>query len=120
MNMKTQNQILYQRDLNDINWLAAKEAYRLSDWDTDRTAEQLQRCFQGSYTTCLALCRNQVVGTARAISDGLDSAMIADVWVHPEMRGQGIGRAMKDGMKILCRPNLRFRQAHRFLCPCDG
>jgi len=43
-----------------------------------------------------ARCGERTVGMARVISDGGFVAFIADVVVHPEFQGQGIGRAMME------------------------
>jgi ribosomal protein S18 acetylase RimI-like enzyme len=82
----------YQRDISGVDWARLKETYRVTGWETDRTPDELQRAFKGSFTVCLAYHEQALIGTARAISDGLDSAAIFDVWVHPAFRGQGLGR----------------------------
>ena len=44
----------------------------------------------------VAKCGGKTVGMARVISDGGYVAYIADVIVHPEFQGHGIGRAMME------------------------
>ena len=39
-----------------------------------------------------------LVGFARALSDGLATAYLADVYVHPDHRGHGLGVAIVDHM----------------------
>jgi GNAT superfamily N-acetyltransferase len=49
-----------------------------------------------------------MVGFARAVSDGVALAYLADVYVEPSARGQGIGRARVEEM-IERGPGARFR-----------
>lgn len=84
----------YQRNISGVDWARLKETYRVTGWETDRTPDELRRAFEGSFTVCLAYHDQALIGTARAISDGLDSAAVFDVWVHPVFRGQGVGREL--------------------------
>ena len=53
-----------------------------------------QSIFTGSYACCFAWAGNQLIGAARAISDGVVSSAIYDVVVDPAYQGQGVGRAL--------------------------
>ena len=44
----------------------------------------------------VARCGDRAVGIARVVSDGGFVAYVADVAVHPEFQGRGIGRAMME------------------------
>lgn len=71
-------------------------------------------------------CRNQdgaLVGTARAVSDGAKHAAVYDVMVAPEVRGQGLGRAMvrllldHPAVRSAHKVVLRTRDAHALYRP---
>ncbi len=83
--------VILKRNLQEVNWQALKDAYRRSNWDNGRSPQQLQLAFENSYTVCIAYFEDKLIGTARAISDGVRCAAIFDVWVSPEFRRQGIG-----------------------------
>ncbi|MBD0267973.1 MAG: GNAT family N-acetyltransferase [Cyanobacteria bacterium Co-bin8] len=68
------------------------------DFDNGRSPEQLKASFENSYATCLAYAEEQIVGTARALSDGVCNAYIVDVWTLSSFRQQGIAKTM---MQIL-------------------
>jgi ribosomal protein S18 acetylase RimI-like enzyme len=56
-----------------------------------------ERIFKGSYALCFAYEEARLIGTARAISDGVNSSVIYDVVVHPDYQGLGVGkRIMQD------------------------
>ncbi len=95
--------IRLQRNCEGIDWLAVKQMYRMSDFDNGRPPGMLRRSFAGSYTVCFAVTdQGQVVGTGRAISDGIVSATLFDVCVHPDFRRRSIGtsivRALMDSL----------------------
>jgi GNAT superfamily N-acetyltransferase len=50
----------------------------------------------------------RMVGFARAISDGIGLAYLADVYVEPDMRGRGLGKALVEEM-IDRGPGVEFR-----------
>jgi len=61
-----------------------------------RTPEQLQASFANSYATCLAYHRDQLIGTVRALSDGVCNAYIVDVWTLSAFRRQGVATKMME------------------------
>jgi GNAT superfamily N-acetyltransferase len=61
--------------------------------------------------------RSEMVGFARAVSDGRDIAYLADVYVLSDHRGQGLGRALlremiENGPGAMFRWMLHTRDAH--------
>ena len=71
-----------------------KAAVAADDFDNGRTPEQLKRSFAASHVACIAYCDGSMVGTARALSDGICNAYIVDVWTRSDLRRRGIARKM--------------------------
>lgn len=59
-----------------------------------RPAVEIKRAFGNSYLCCFAWVDGELVGAARATSDGVYYATILDVAVDPGFQGAGIGRKM--------------------------
>ena len=60
----------------------------------NRLPEMVQAVFAGSYAYCFAWEQQVLIGCARAISDGVASSAVYDVFVDPPYQGQGVGRAL--------------------------
>ena len=86
--------ITYRTDLADVDWERLKEALSLDQFDNGRSAEQLRISFENTRFVVLALACEAIVGTARALSDGVCNAYIVDVWTQSDFRRQGIGSRM--------------------------
>ncbi|MGB0388982.1 MAG: N-acetyltransferase, partial [Ardenticatenaceae bacterium] len=71
--------ITYQTDLQNINWHHLKAILAADRFDNGRTPCQLKQSFANSYATVFALVDGQVIGKARALSDGVCNAYIVDV-----------------------------------------
>lgn len=91
--------VLYKMDLVGVDWNAMKQAVAADDFDNGRTPEQLRRSFENSAVTCIAYAGDQIIGTVRALADGVCNAYIVDVWTKSAFRRQGIARRM---MKLVC------------------
>ena len=90
--------ITYQTCLAGIDWHRLKGRLAADRFDNGRSPEQLRASFENSFSCVLAYCEDVVVGTARALSDGVCNAYVVDVWTHSGFRRRGIGRTM---MRIL-------------------
>ena len=90
--------VVYKQDLDGVNWQEMKAILMADNFDNGRTAEQLQRSFANSRTTSIATIDGRIVGTARALSDGVCNAYIVDVWTYTPFRQQGIARHMIDDL----------------------
>ncbi|HEU5419819.1 MAG TPA: GNAT family N-acetyltransferase [Streptosporangiaceae bacterium] len=60
----------------------------------DKPPEALRTVFGNSMFTCFIYAGDQLVGAGRALADGLDCAYIADLAVHPDHQGRGLGKAL--------------------------
>jgi len=86
--------IVYKTSLAQVDWARMKETLASDNFDNGRTPEQLRISFQNSYAAVVAYDAERIVGTARALSDGVCNAYIIDVWTLADYRKQGIGRTM--------------------------
>ena len=91
--------IIYSTSPVGIDWAALKAALAKDSFDNGRTARQMERSFRASFRCVYAFDETEVVGTARALSDGVCNAYIVDMWTHSKHRRRGIGRRMMD---MLC------------------
>jgi GNAT superfamily N-acetyltransferase len=72
-------------DLDELSLL-----YRLAPLG-NKPPEALATVFGNSRFACFAYAGDYLVGAGRALADGLDCAYIADIAVHPEHQGRGLG-----------------------------
>jgi ribosomal protein S18 acetylase RimI-like enzyme len=86
--------ITYRQDPIDIDWVEMKETFRRDAWDNGRSPEQLKRSFENSEAICIAYADGRIIGTARALSDGVCNAYVVDVWTLTEYRHQGVASTM--------------------------
>jgi predicted GNAT family acetyltransferase len=86
--------IALKTDLNQVDWTQMKVTLQQDQFDNGRSADQLRASFENSYATCIAYTDEQIIGTARALSDGVCNAYIVDVWTLSSFRRQGIATAM--------------------------
>ncbi len=63
-------------------------------WAQDRSLEDWQIALANSKPVVTAWDKNQMVGFARATSDGIYRAAIWDVVIHPDYQGAGLGRKL--------------------------
>lgn len=63
-------------------------------WGRWRTRDDFVQQVGTSWRVVGAYLDGRMIGFARALSDGLALAYLADVYVHPEHRGHGLGVAL--------------------------
>ncbi|MGW3964618.1 GNAT family N-acetyltransferase [Amycolatopsis sp. NPDC005003] len=89
----------------DVVWkFLSTEAY----WGRWRTREQVEASIDGSWRVVGAYRDGSMVGFARAFSDGVLSAYLADVFVIDSARGSGLGKEIVREM-IDNGPGAQFR-----------
>lgn len=86
--------ITYQNDLSGVDWDEMKAALLEDHFDNGRTPAQLEASFTNSAHLCLAYAERRLIGTARALSDGICNGYIMDVWTLTAYRHQGIASVM--------------------------
>ena len=60
----------------------------------DKPPDALRTVFGNSMFVRFVYAGGRLVGAGRALADGLDCAYIADVAVHPDHQGSGLGQAV--------------------------
>lgn len=86
--------ILLTDQLDKVDWPALKRAVADDGFDNGRTASELEASFTATRVRVFALSGERVVGTARALSDGVCNALIVDVWTQSAFRRQGLASRM--------------------------
>jgi GNAT superfamily N-acetyltransferase len=76
-----------------VDWDELSELYRVAPLGVKPPAA-LATVFGNSMFVRLVYSDDGLVGAGRALADGLDCAYIADVAVHPDHQGRGLGRAI--------------------------
>lgn len=77
----------------DVDWEALSELYRIAPLG-EKPPATLATVFPNSMFKCFVYAGEQLVAAGRAIADGLDCSYLADVAVHPDHQGHGLGSAV--------------------------
>jgi GNAT superfamily N-acetyltransferase len=80
-------------DASAIDWDELSNLYRIAPLG-EKPPKALMTVFGNSMFKCFVYSDGLLVGAGRALADGLDCAYIADVAVHPDHQGHGLGRAI--------------------------
>jgi ribosomal protein S18 acetylase RimI-like enzyme len=80
-------------DDSAVGWAELSELYRKAPLG-EKSPTDLAAVFSNSRFKCFVYAHGELVGVGRALADGLDCSYIADVAVHPEFQGKGLGTAI--------------------------
>ena len=88
--------------MDDYSWIHDLAAVDMDELSTlyriaplgDKPPEALATVFGNSMFMCFVYAGDVLVGAGRVLADGLDCAYIADVAVHPDHQGRGLGKAI--------------------------
>jgi ribosomal protein S18 acetylase RimI-like enzyme len=86
--------ITFSTDIANVSWQELARVFELAPLGKKRDPAQLELAFHNSLLKVFAFDGDKLVGTGRALSDGVWRAAIYDVAVLPEYQGQGIGSAI--------------------------
>ncbi|NEQ27056.1 MAG: GNAT family N-acetyltransferase [Microcoleus sp. SIO2G3] len=92
------DEVTYKTDLKQVDWQVMKSTLASDAFDNGRSPSQLQTSFENSFATVVAYAGDRIIGTARALSDGVCNAYVVDVWTLTQYRKRGIASVM---MKLL-------------------
>ena len=119
---------------NDQQLKQLHQLYQQAWWSANRSLEETRRGVQGSQL-CLGLINPQqaLIGFARVLTDYTFKALIFDLIVHQDLRGQGHGQHLLELIKsheklsrvlhfeLYCLPEMSdFYAAHGFSLNVDG
>lgn len=91
-----ETEVRFRMELGSVDWAALKARLAEDCFDNGRSPEQLRASFENSRTVVLAWMGEEVVGTVRALSDGVCNAYVVDVWTDSRYRRRGIARGMME------------------------
>jgi len=80
-------------DVGAVDWEELSNLYRIAPLGV-KPPEILRDVFTRSMFRCFVRADDALVGAGRALADGHDCAYIADVAVHPDHQGHGLGAAI--------------------------
>lgn len=83
----------WMHDQQAVDWEELSELYRIAPLGV-KPPDELITVFSNSRFKCFVYERGRLIGAGRALADGLDCSYIADVAVHPDYQGQGLGKAI--------------------------
>ena len=75
------------------------ELYKANQWSSAEIPEKLIPALRNSDTLVTVRIEGRLVGIGNAISDGSLVVYYPHMLVHPEYKGQGLGRAMMEEME---------------------
>lgn len=107
-------EIKYTTELGGIDWEQMKATLAADDFDNGRTPEQLRESFENSYAVVVAHDGETIIGTARALSDGVCNAYVVDVWTLSSYRKRGVARRMLETLEA------RLKGQHVYLFTEDA
>ncbi len=91
---------------SEINLYQLQELFNLAAfWAKGRSIEDLSIAIANSDPVISICDGEQLIGFARATSDGIYRATIWDVVIHPDYRGTGLGRKLVE--TVLSHPRVR-------------
>ncbi|MDM4767177.1 GNAT family N-acetyltransferase [Pelomonas sp. SE-A7] len=86
--------VVLSDELAVINWAELKRAVAEDNFDNGRTPAELRDSFAATNVRVFALLDGRVIGTARALADGVCNAFVVDVWTKSAFRRQGLAKRM--------------------------
>lgn len=87
-------EVVISDDRNAIDYAQLQVLHQETSWASGRSVLDLQRAIAGSDLVLIAWDGETLVGCVRVLSDFVFRAVLCDVIVHPDYRGQGIGRML--------------------------
>jgi len=93
MHTHTSGELVWSHDRTAVDWAELSELYRVAPLG-HKPPEELAIVYGNSRYACFVRHAGRLVGAGRALADGIDCSYLADVAVHPDHQGRGIGGAI--------------------------
>ena len=84
--------------LQSVDWEELSNLYRIAPLGEKKAAD-LKVVFTNSMYRCFVHEDGVLVGAGRAVADGIDVSYLADIAVHPERQGRGIGKEIVERLR---------------------
>lgn len=97
-----------------INETEVVELYKANGWSSADKPNQLLPALRNSHSLVTARINGQLIGIGNAISDGHLVVYYPHMLVHPEFKGQGVGRMMMNKMQSI------YSSFHQQMLTADG
>ena len=78
---------------NTIDWTELSNLYLIAPLG-DKPPQMLKLAFNNSMFTYFVYDGKKLIGVGRALADGIDSAYLCDIAIHPDYQGIGLGKAI--------------------------
>jgi len=89
----TINNLIWIDNCNTIEWNELSNLYKIAPLG-DKPPFMLKTTFNNSAFTYFMYDNKKLIGAGRALADGVDSAYLCDIAIHPDYQGLGLGKAM--------------------------
>ena len=86
--------VTYKTDLKGVDWVELKATLKQDRFDNGCSPAQLEKAYTQSAHVCLAYVEGKIIGTGRALSDGVCNGYIVDVWTLSAYRRRGIASTL--------------------------
>ena len=88
--------------LDTIDWQELSDLYKVAPLG-DKKPSALKTVFTNSMFRCFVYDGGRLIGAGRALADGIDCAYLADIAVHPDYQGRGLGKEIVLRLRDLSR-----------------
>ena len=89
----TIDNLIWVANYNTIDWDELSNLYKIAPLG-DKPPSMLKTAFNNSAFTYFVYDSQKLIGVGRALADGVDSAYLCDIAIHPEYQGIGLGKAI--------------------------
>ena len=86
--------------LATMDWDELSNLYRIAPLG-DKKAADLKTVFTNSMYRCFVREDGILIGAGRAVADGIDVSYLADIAVHPDHQGRGLGKEIVSRLREL-------------------
>jgi len=89
----TIDNLIWIDNCNTVNWTELSNLYKIAPLG-DKPSSMLKTAFNNSAFTYFVYDNKKLIGVGRTLADGVDSAYLCDIAIHPEYQGLGLGKAI--------------------------
>jgi ribosomal protein S18 acetylase RimI-like enzyme len=97
------DKILFKGTIPDIKdyW----DLFQTTGWNQEYNflIQDLAEAIQNSWYSVSVYDSGKLIGYGRVISDGIHHALIADIIIHPDYQGKGLGSILLDRLVTKCK-----------------